>query len=101
MKVKNKKEIKKDEFRKNKLTQHPTYIYAQIGNEYKFIGITHSKITQGIENIKLEKNPNPQDKKIAYVKPLAEQGKTNQFKSKEKGWRLSKTDKNKISKIKK
>ena len=59
MKVKNQKESKKDEFRKEKETGHPAYIYAKIGNKFKYIGITHSKITEGMENIKLDKNPNP------------------------------------------
>lgn len=60
---KKQKEIKKNEFRKNKSNGHPAHIYARIGNSYKFIGITHSKITSGVENIELDKNPNPKDKK--------------------------------------
>lgn len=101
MKVKNKKEIKKDEFRRNKKTQHPAYIYAKVGNEYKYIGITHSQITDGMTNIKLDKNPNPFDKKTAFARPKAEKSKTNDFKAKEKDWKLSKSDKRKISKLKK
>ena len=54
MKVKNQKESKKDEFRKEKETGHPAYIYAKVGNKFKYIGITHSKITEGMENIKLD-----------------------------------------------
>ncbi len=100
MKVKNQKEVKKDEFRKNKSNGHPAYIYAKIGNEYKFIGITHSEITEGMANIKLDKNPNPKDKKTAYARNKIEKGKTNDFKAKEKGWGLSKSDKKKIEKIK-
>ena len=101
MKNKNKKEVKKDEFRKNKETGHPAYIYAKVGKEYKFIGITHSPITKDVENIKLDKNPNPEDKKTAYARPKAEKSKSNNFKAKEKGWRLSKKDKSKLDKIKK
>lgn len=101
MKVKKQKEVKKDEFRRNKKTQHPAYIYAKVGNEYKYVGITHSQITEGMINIKLDKNPNPKDKKIAFARPKAEKAKTNNFKSAEKGWKLSKKDKDKINKIKK
>lgn len=101
MKIKRKKEIKKDEFRRNKKTQHPAYIYAKVGNEYKYIGITHSQITEGMANIKLDKNPNPNDKKTAFVRPKIEKSKTNNFKSAEKGWKLSKKDKIKLEKIKK
>lgn len=101
MKVKRQKEIKKDEFRQNKKTLHPTYIYAKIGNEYKYIGITHAEITQGIKNIKLDKNPNPKDKKIAYFHPKAKKDKVNKFRKKEIGWKLSKSDKEKMSPYKK
>ncbi len=101
MKTKRKKEVKKDEFRRNKKTRHPAYIYAKVGNELKYIGITHAEITQGVKNIPLEKNPNPKDTAKAFARPKAEKGKSNEFKAKEKGWRLSKKDKQKIDKIKK
>ena len=54
-----------------------------------------------MENIKLDKNPNPKDKKTAFAKPKAEKSKINNFKNAEKGWKLSKSDKAKIDKIKK
>ena len=44
MKKNNKKE-KRDEFRKNKDTGHPSYIYEKVGSKYVFIGLTHSPIT--------------------------------------------------------
>ena len=99
MKVKKQKEIKRDEFRRSKRTQHPTYIYAKVGNEFKYIGLTHSEVTEGIKNIKLDKNPNPNDKRNAFIKPKVEKAKTNNFKKKEKDWKLSKSDKEKINKI--
>ena len=101
MKVKRQKEIKKNEFRKNKVTRHPAYIYARIGNEYKFIGLTHSPITDNVKNIKLEKNPNPHDNKSSYFRPKAEKDKVNKFKKKEIGWFFSKKDKENIDKYKK
>lgn len=100
MKVKKQKETKRDEFRKNKVSGHPAYIYAKVGNDYKFIGITHSKITDGMQNIKLDKNPNPKDKKSAYALPKSDKAKTNNFKATEKGWRLGKSDRAKMDKIK-
>lgn len=101
MKVKNQKEVKKNEFRQNKKTRHPAYIYAKVGNEFKYIGITHAEITEGVKNIKLDKNPNPKDAEPAYARPKAEKSKTSNFKSKEKDWKLSKKDKEKLNKIKK
>ena len=100
MKVKKQKEIPKNEFRKNKTNGHPAYIYARVGNEYKLIGITHSAITQSTKNIKLDKNPNPKDKRCAYVKPYSEKEKTNKLKKKYVGWQFSITDKLKINKLK-
>ena len=104
MKVKKQKELKKDEFRKNNSKQlkgHPVYIYAKEGNNYKFIGITHAEITQGVKNIKLDKNPNPNDKRSAYAKPKPQKEKTSKFSKKLEGWKLSGKDKTKLSKIKK
>ena len=100
MKVKNQKESKKDEFRKEKETGHPGYIYAKIGNKFKYIGITHSKITEGMENIKLDKNPNPNDTKESYIRPYSQQKSVNKFKKVLIGWFLSKSDKDKIDKLK-
>ena len=99
-KVKNQKESKKDEFRKEKETGHPAYIYAKIGNKFKYIGITHSKITDGVENIKLDKNPNPNDIKESYIRPYSQQKSVNKFKKVLIGWFLSKSDKKKIDKLK-
>ena len=90
-----KKTAPKDEFRKNKDTGHPSYIYQKVGRKYVYIGITHSSITNNVKNIKLEKNPNPNDKKEAYFRPKAGEASSNRFKKKEQGWRLSKEDKKK------
>ena len=36
--------IIKPHFRTHKKNGHPSYIYADNGNEYKYIGLTHSNI---------------------------------------------------------
>jgi len=94
--MKNKKELKLDEFRKNKTTGHPVHIYAKVGDEFKHIGITHSKVTQGIKNIKMEKNPDPKDDKPSYFKPKAEHQSTNKYGERKAGWKLSEIDKEKM-----
>lgn len=101
MKKKHQKEIAKNEFRKNKKNNHPSYIFARVGNDYKYLGLTHAEITDGIKNIKLDKNPNPKDSRPAFIKPKSEKSKTNNFKKKQREWVLSKKDKEKISKLKK
>ena len=98
------KEIKKNEFRKNnsrRTAGHPTYIYAQEGDEYKFIGITHSPITDDIDNIPLEKNPEPGNKTKAYIRPNPAKAHKSSFGSKLKGWFSSDADKEKVDAVKK
>lgn len=95
------KEVKKNEFRRSKVSQHPTYIYARVGDEFKYIGLTHSSITGDTKNIKLDKNPNPADKRPAYFRPNAERDRVNKFKKPEKGWRFSKKDREKVKKYEK
>ena len=56
------KEIKKNEFRKNNSKEgqgHPAHIFAQKGKKLIYIGITHAEITDEMDNIPLEKNPEP------------------------------------------
>lgn len=94
----------RDEFRKrNKDSKgHPNYIYRKIGNNYEYIGTTHSPITRGVKNIKLDKNPDPKDKKPAYFKPNPERASKNDFKNHvEKDMKLSESDRKKADEIKK
>ena len=99
------KRNKKSGFRKgfrkmnNKRTDkygHPTYVYAKVGKEYKYIGITHSPITKGVVNIRLEVNPNPKDKSAAYVRPKAEKADRSKFGKRLDGWKFADKDKDKI-----
>lgn len=96
-----KKKQPRNEFREHKKSGHPTYIYEKVGDEYKFLGITHAPITRGMKNIPLEQNPDPTDKEKAYIKQKSEKDKTSQFKERKKGWKFSKSDREKINKLKK
>ena len=90
------------EFRKlnNKVGKgHPTYIYAKVGKKYKFIGITHSEITDGVKNIKMDQNPDPKDKRSSYFRPKSSEANRSAFGSRLKGWRLSDNDKIKADDI--
>ena len=98
------KEIKKNEFRRNNSRDtggHPTYIYAQEGKKLKFIGITHSPITDGMENIPLEKNPEPRNTSKAYIRPYPNEAHKSSFGTKLKGWFFSDKDKRKVEEVKK
>lgn len=92
----------RNEFRKNKKSGHPAYIYAKVGNEFIYLGLTHSEITLGIKNIKLEHSPNPKDGEKAYIKSFPEKLKENKFsKQPYKNWSFTKNDQKKVDKIKK
>lgn len=94
----------RNEFRrKNKSGEgHPTHIYRKVGNTYEFIGITHSDVTRGVKNIKLDRNPNPKDKKTAYIKPTPERASTKEFHKKpEKDWKFAESDLPKVEAVKK
>lgn len=99
-----KKRQPRNEFRRNNNKDgrsHPAYIYEKVGNEYRFIGITHAPITKGIKNIPLEDNPNPNDDSQSYARPKAEKAHQASFGKKLKGWRLSDKNKKIINQIKK
>ena len=94
---------KRNEFRKNKKSGHPAYIFARVGNKFQYIGLTHDDVLKGgIKCIELEQNPDPDDKEISYAKPYSETLKENKFsKQPYKNWSFTKNDQNKINKIKK
>lgn len=90
-------------FRTHKKNGHPSYIYADNGNEYKYIGITHAKYTHGSKNIKFKINPeiNPKDSRPSHLRSFSTHDlKTNFKKRKLKGFGVHKADKKRISKIK-
>ncbi len=97
------KEIKKNEFRKHHSKEgggHPAHIYAQKGKRLIYIGITHAEITDGMDNIPLEKNPEPRNNTKAYIKPNPEEAHRSSFGAKLKGWFFSDRDKVKVEEVK-
>ena len=51
---------------KKKKIKHPSYVWQERGNVYDYHSITHSSDIEGVELIKLRKNPNPSDKRDSY-----------------------------------
>lgn len=84
-----------------KIKGHPTYIYRKINGKYQYIGLTHSKITDNVKNIKLKVNPNPNDIRNSYIRPYSSEDLIENFGAKKKGWKLSRKDKPLINMIKK
>ena len=72
-----------------------------MGDEYKYIGLTHSPTTHGKRNIRLRVNPNPKDFRKSYARPFCRTDKIKDFsKKKLRGWKISKRDRTRIRKIK-
>lgn len=86
----------RDEFRKLNTKEekgHLHYVCGRVGSDLQSVGITHGKRTKGINNIPLEKNPNPKDKEKAYVRPKLTQRKAKNYGKKLDGLGLSEKDK--------
>lgn len=102
---KKKKAKKSGVFRygKKKLNaQHPLYVtkYNSKNNMSDYVSITHSSRVKGIDYIRLNKNPNPADCRIAYRSPTIETTNDNNIdKRVKKGWQFSAKDKKSISKL--
>lgn len=79
-----------------KFTGHPQYIYADDEKMYKIIGITSSPKTNGVDNIPLECNPEPKNKKKAYVRPQPDKENKGAFGERLKGWKFTGNDKEKV-----
>lgn len=89
-------------FRTHKVNGHPSYIYAETDDEYKYIGITHSPKTYGRFNKKLRFNPNSKDSRTSYARPFSTHDKKKNFKRKRlKGYKVHKADKKTFRNIKK
>ena len=71
---------------------HPTYVYGESGNEYKYIGITHSAKSGHKKNYELSKNPHPKDTRKAYVRKQSQKDKKSLFGQLLEGWKFDKKD---------
>lgn len=100
-----KKGVPRNEFRRRRKgggDGHIQHIYRKVGNTFVFIGITHSDVTRGVKNIKLDKNPDPKDKRASYIKPTPERASTGEFHKKpEKGMQFADSDLPKVEEVKK
>jgi len=78
---------------------HPTYIFAKIGKVYKYIGITHAEITKGMRNIKLDKNPDPNDVRNSYLHSKTSEASKDDFGKSLEGWRFCENDYKKVKDV--
>lgn len=82
-----------------KFTGHPQYIYDEEGREYKVLGVTSSPKTNGVLNVKLECNPEPNNPNPAYVRTKPDKEKKGAFGDRLKGWKFTPNDKKKVREI--
>lgn len=67
--AKNKKKfIPRNEFRYNFTENHKSYVFGEIGNEYRSVGITHKETTFGKSNMPLENNPQKGKTDDSYIR---------------------------------
>ena len=86
-------------FRNAQLTGHPQYVYDEDGRRYKIIGITKSPVTNGISNIPLDGNPEPNNPEKAYIRPKPDTVDKGVENVRLKGWRFRDSDKPKVQAV--
>ena len=96
----NKKNKFRPQFRRGRKVNagHPVYVYDKKEGKYLYIGLTHSAITQGMRNIELERNPNPNDDRKAYARPKTETT-SEKLQTRYTNWNFTEKDKKKIKGI--
>ena len=102
-KKKHKKKHKVPFFAYNRYTKHPSYSFKKDKNkEYWNLTITKASITDGKENLKLERNPNlsRQDIKAYIVKELNKNKyRTFRFGDSKYKWKFIKKDNKRVKKL--
>ncbi len=105
-KTKDKKKIqdkvKAKQFRYNKArTGHPTYIVEVNGDTVTVLGLSEKEKTHKQKNIKLDKNPEPNNNNDSYIRPHTEvlQFTDKTFSKNLKGWAFGESDKPKVKSV--
>lgn len=86
-------------FKNGKFTGHPQYVYDKKGNKYLIIGITESPRTDGVNNIPLDKNPEPNNSDRAYIRPQPDSVDKGVRNVRLKGWKIAGSDKPKVQAV--
>ena len=86
-------------FHGKETTGHPSYVYDNNGKVYKVIGITSGSSTNGVNNIPLDVNPEPNNSKKAYIRPAPIDVPNGTKSTKLKGWKFAASDKPKVQKV--
>lgn len=58
----------RNEFRYNYSQNHKNYVFGEVGNKYKSLGITHEKSTFNKKNMPLKTNPQKGKSEQSYIR---------------------------------
>lgn len=86
-------------FHGKETTGHPSYVYDNNGKVYKVVGITGGSSTNGVKNIPLDVNPEPNKKSKAYIRPDPIEVPNGTKSTKLKGWKFAASDKSKVQSV--
>lgn len=78
---------------------HPSYLVDNNGKVYKVVGITSGSITNGVDNIPLDVNPEPNNKEPAYIRPVLIEVPNGTRSEKLQGWKFASSDKPKVQAV--
>lgn len=92
--------IKKNEIRVQKDNGHPAYVYLEQGENAHIFSITHAEDTKKKKNIKLPHNPNRQDKEPSFALKKTRIIPKQNLKKKKANWKMSRKNKDKLSRLK-
>ena len=95
------KEKKNNTDIKNGVKEHPELVFSQTKTHYKSIRFTTHSTTNGVENIPLKYNIDPDDKtRKSYAVPYKQPRPRNEYQAADKNYRVHKDDLPTINKLK-
>lgn len=87
------KDKSKCHVRHNYITKHYSAIIGEDKNNYEYKGLSHENYRN--KKVKLNFNPNKNDKRIAYIDKKSRTGKKRNF-GRRKSWKFDKSDYDKL-----
>ena len=97
--------MSRSEFRYNRKRKHYSYLYKDVGSRRKNIVLTskpyRKEHKKKKKNIKLYKNPNPNNLNDSYLIPIIYDDDISSFDERKLKWKFHPNDKRKVKRLKK
>ena len=84
----------------NHRIKHPTIVFEDLGKDYGYIGITHSKVYRKRNNIPLQVNPEKGNSSKACILPYPRKDKKKSFTPEKKQMTIGSKNRYWINKVK-